>query len=44
MNIEICPLCGCEMTEWHNDIWECEECEQMIDVDVYSEEEEDESK
>lgn len=37
-----CPACGGGMQEWHNGIYECDVCGDMIDVEVWEEEEEEE--
>lgn len=34
-----CPSCGEEMKIWHNDIYECEECGNMIDAEIFMPEE-----
>lgn len=33
-----CPSCGGEMEEWHNEIFECEDCQTMIDLNALDEE------
>jgi ribosomal protein L37AE/L43A len=32
-----CPFCGEEMEHWNQGIYECEECEVMIDGEVLEE-------
>ena len=32
-----CPNCGDEMREWQGSIYECEECGNMIDADIFEE-------
>lgn len=34
---EVCPLCGGNMVEWNMGIYECEDCENMIDIEVINE-------
>ena len=38
--IIFCPSCGEEMNSWQGDIYECENCGNMIDVEVFEDEEE----
>ena len=33
-----CPNCGDEMSEWTTKIYECKDCDTMVDVSVYEEE------
>lgn len=33
----VCPFCGGNMKEWHMGIYECEDCENMIDIEVINE-------
>ena len=38
----LCPMCGGELEEWHNDIYECKDCKNMYDLEVFDELEEEE--
>jgi DNA-directed RNA polymerase subunit N (RpoN/RPB10) len=35
----LCLACGEEMNEWHNEIYECNECGNMIDSEIFDDEE-----
>lgn len=35
----ICPLCGGDMSQWSNSIYECEDCGSMVDIDIFDVEE-----
>ena len=39
MSEDFCPACGEEMKEWHNGIYECDECGNMIDLEIFNDEE-----
>ena len=42
IEITCCPMCGGKLEEWHNDIYECKDCESMYDLEVFEELEEKE--
>jgi ribosomal protein L37AE/L43A len=35
MNGYICPDCGEDMQLWHMGIYECKDCDVMIDSDIF---------
>lgn len=42
MTLEYCHACGGDLIEWLNDIYECEDCGNMLDLSVFEEVEESE--
>jgi transposase len=38
MDEMFCPICGEEMKHWNQGIYECEDCEIMIDSDIFDDE------
>lgn len=37
-DLVFCPACGELMSSWQGDIYECEDCGNMVDIDVFEEE------
>lgn len=42
MTLECCHVCGGNLKELHNDIYECENCGNTLDLSVFEEVEESE--
>lgn len=37
MNESFCEICGGEMKEWNMNIYECDDCGNMVDASIYEE-------
>lgn len=37
MEDSICPFCGGEMEEFNQGIYECKDCENMMDSEIFDE-------
>lgn len=42
MDEYFCPACGEEMKQWQGSIYECNDCGNMIDMDIFDDEEDGE--